>query len=79
MTLYPYTTQVNKYRQVSTALHNNIGKVRIHSVFDKLLQPPTQLELPQSSIPLPKGAPFLLSLSKKKTINTSHLLDLHLK
>ena len=61
------------------SLNRNIGKVRIPSVFNKLLKPPRQLELPHSSIPPPKGAPSSLGLSTQKTINTSHLLDLHLQ
>ena len=43
------------------------------------LKPPTQLELPHSSIPYPRGEPSSLGLSTQKTINTSHLLDLHLQ
>ena len=61
------------------SLNRNIGKVRIPSVFNKLLKPPRQVELPHSSIPLTKGTPSLLGLSMQKTINTSHLLDLHLQ
>ena len=61
------------------SLNRNIGKVRIPSVFNKLLKAPRQLELPHSSIPHPRGAPSLLGLSTQKTINTSHLLDLHLQ
>ena len=61
------------------SLNRNIGKVRIPTVFTKLLKPPRQLELPPSSIPPPKGAPSLLGLSTQKTNNTSHLLDLHLQ
>ena len=61
------------------SLNRNIGKVRILSVFNKLLKPHRQLELPHSSIPLPEGAPSLLGLSTLKTINTSQLLDLHLQ
>ena len=56
-----------------------VGKVRIPSVFNKLLKPPRQLELPHSSIPLLKGAPSSFGPSKQKTINTSRLLDLHLQ
>ena len=41
-----------------SSLNGNIGKVRIPSVFSKLLKPPTQLELPHSSIPPPKGGTF---------------------
>ena len=61
------------------SLNRNFGKVRIPSVFNKFLKPPTQLELPHSSIPHPRGAPSSLGLSTQKTINTSHLLDLHLQ
>ena len=55
------------HHQAKEALHicikgpsfnRNIGKVRIPSVFNKLLKPPTQLELPHSSIPPPKGGTF---------------------
>ena len=61
------------------SLNRNIGKVRIPSVFNKLLKPTRQLGLPHSSIPPPKEAPSLLFLLTQKTINTSHLLDLHLQ
>ena len=40
------------------SLNRNIDKVRIPSVFNKLLKPPRQLELPHSSIPPPKGGTF---------------------
>ena len=61
------------------SLNRNFGKVRIHSVFNKLLKLPRQLKLPHSSIPHPRGAPSLLGLLTPKIINTSHLLDLHLQ
>ena len=61
------------------SLNRNTGKVRIPSVFNKHLKTPRQLELPYSSIPPPKGAPSSLGLLTQKTINTSHLLDLHLQ
>ena len=51
------------------SLNRNIGKVRIPTVFNKLLKLPRQLEPPYSSIPPPKGAPSLLGLSTQKTIN----------
>ena len=57
------------------SLNRNCGKVRIPSVFNKLHKPPSQLELPQNQ----RGAPSSLGLSTQKTINTSHLLDLHLQ
>ena len=59
--------------------NRNIGKVRIHSVYNNLLKPPKQLEHPHSSIPHPYTPPSLLGLSTQKAINTSHLLDLHLQ
>ena len=40
------------------SLNRNIGKVRIPSVFNKLLKPSRQLELPHSSILPPKGGTF---------------------
>ena len=40
------------------SLNRNIGKVRIPSVFKKLLKPPRKLELPYSSNPPPKGGTF---------------------
>ena len=61
------------------SLNRNIGKVRIPSVFNKLLKPSRQVELPHSSIPHPRGTPSSLGLSTQKTVNTSHLLDLHLQ
>ena len=36
------------------SLNRNISKVRIPSVFNKLLKPSRQLELPHSSIPNPR-------------------------
>ena len=61
------------------SLNRNIGKVRIASVFNKLLKLHKQLELPHSSISPPKEGPSLQGLSTEKTINTSHPLDLHLQ
>ena len=40
------------------SLNRNIGKVKIPSVFNKLLKPSRQLELPHSSIPPPKEGTF---------------------
>ena len=58
------------------SLNRNTAKVRIPSVFNKLLKPSRQLELSHSSIPHPREAPSSLGLSTQKTINTSHLLDI---
>ena len=63
--------QQHLYCQENVALHihikdpslnRNIGKVRIPSVFNKLLKPPRQLELPHSSIPPPTQGLHLLYL-----------------
>ena len=48
------------------SLNRNIDKVRIPSVLNKLLKPHTQLELPHSSIPPPKGATFCTWSFKSK-------------
>ena len=40
------------------SLNRNIGKVRIPSVFNKLLKTPRQLELPHNSIPPSKEGTF---------------------
>ena len=48
------------------SLNRNIGKVRIPSVFNKLLKPTRQLELSHSSIPPPKvGTVFIWSFNTK--------------
>ena len=41
------------------SFNRNIGKVRISSVFNKLLKPHTQIEHPHSSILPSKGGTFL--------------------
>ena len=57
----------------------DIDSETLHHQAKEALHIPTQLELPHSSIPPPNEAPFLLFLSKQKTISTSHFLDLHLQ
>ena len=42
------------------SLNRNIGKVRIPSVFDKLLKSSKELEHPHSSLPHPRGAAWFL-------------------
>ena len=57
----PYTVEQKKHFTIhikDPSLNRNIGKVRIPSVFNKLLKAPRQLELPHSSIPPPKGGTF---------------------
>ena len=54
------------------SLNRNIGKVRIPSVFNKLLKPPRQLELPHSSIPPPKGGNLLYLVFQHKRQLTLH-------
>ena len=75
-TLFSKRSTSHSYKDPS--LNRNIGKLRIPSVFNKLLKPHTQLELPNSYIP-PGRASSSLGLSTQKTINTSHLLDPHLQ
>ena len=55
------------------SLNRNIIKVRIPSVFNKLLKPPRQLELPHSSIPHPRGHLLYLVFHHKRqlTLHTS--------
>ena len=70
--------------QMTTGLFYVVSQARLVAiapmccvkVFNKLLKPPRQLELPYNSIPHSKGAPSSLGLLTQKTINTSHLLDL---
>ena len=54
------------------SLNRNIGKVRIPSVFNKLLKPPTQLAFPCSSVPTPKGGHFLFLVFQHKRQYTLH-------
>ena len=78
-TLHHWAKEALHIRIKDPSLNRNIGKVRIPSVFTKLLKDPRQLEISHSSTPPPKGVPSSLGLSTQKTINTSHLLDLHLQ
>ena len=81
-TATPYTIEQKKhftFVSKDPSLNRNLDKVSIPSVFNKLLKPPRQLKLLHRSIPHPRGASSLLGLSTQKTINTSHLLDLHLQ
>ena len=69
-TATPYTVEQKKHFQIfikNPSLNWNTGKVKIPSVFNKLLNLPRQLELPHSSIPPPKGASSLFGLSTQKT------------
>ena len=78
-TLHHQAKEALHIRIKDPSLNRNTGKIRIPSVFIKLLKPSRQLELPYSSIPHPRGAPSSPGLSTQKTINASHLLDLHLQ
>ena len=60
------------------SLNRNIGRVRIPSVFNKLLILQTQLGHPYISTLPPKGSLSSLGLSTQETINTSHFPYLHL-
>ena len=48
------------------SLNINIGKVRIPLVFNKLLKPPRQLELPHRCIPNPRGHLLYLVFQHKR-------------
>ena len=54
------------------SLNRNIGKVRIPSVFNKLLKPPRQIELPHSSIPHLRGhlLHFVFQHKRQLTLHT---------
>ena len=57
------------------SFNRNIGKVRIPSVFNKLLKPPRQLDPPHSSIPLPKGGTFFtLAFQHKRQLTLQTFL-----
>ena len=56
----PLSKRSTSHSYQRSSLNRNNGKVRIPSVFNKLLKPSRQLELPHSSIPPPKGAPSSL-------------------
>ena len=78
-TLHHWVKEALHIHIKDSSLNRNIGKVIITSVFNKCLKLPRQLKLSHSSIPHPRGTPSSLGLSIQKTINTSHLLDLHLQ
>ena len=59
------------------SLNRNFGKVRIPTVFNKLLKPPRQLELPHSSICHPRGVPSSLGLSTQKTTLHTFLISIY--
>ena len=65
-TLHHQAKEVLHIRIKDPSLNRNIGKVRIPSVFNKLLKAPRQLELPISSIPPPKGGTFFTWPSNTK-------------
>ena len=50
------------------SLNRIIGKIRIPSVFNKLLKPPRQLEPPHSSIPHPRGPLLYLVFQHKRQL-----------
>ena len=57
-TLHHQAKEVFQIHVKDPSLNRNIGKVRIPSVFNKLLKPPRQLELLHSSIPPHKWGTF---------------------
>ena len=50
------------------SLNRNIGKVRNPSVFNKLLKPTRQLELPHSCIPHPRGHLLYLVIQHRRQL-----------
>ena len=78
-TLHCQAKEALHIRIKDPSLNRSIGKVRIPSVFNKLLKAPRQLKLPHSSMPPPRGATSSLGLLTQKIINISHFLDLHLQ
>ena len=54
-----------------------VKDLEIPSVFNNLLKPPRQLELPHISIPYPGEAPSLLGLSTQKTTLHTFLISIH--
>ena len=59
------------------SLNRNIGKIRISSVFKKLLKLPRQLVLSHSSITPAKGPHSLLGLSTQKTTLHTFLISMY--
>ena len=65
-TLHHQAKEAPHFHTNNPSLNKNIGKVRISSVFNKLLKPHTQIEQPHSSILTPKrGIVFTLSFNTK--------------
>ena len=64
-TLHHQAKETLHIRIKDPSLNRNIGKVRIPSVFNKLLKPSRQLELPHSSIPTQGGTFFTWSFNTK--------------
>ena len=60
--LTPSSKRSTSHLYQNPSLNRNIGKVRIPSVFNKLLTLHTQLEQPHSSIPHPRGVHSSLGL-----------------
>ena len=57
-TLHHQAKEVHHIHIKDPSLNRNIGKVRIPTVFNKLLKPPRQVEPPHSSIPHPRDGTF---------------------
>ena len=61
------------------SLYQHTSKVKITTVFNKLLKPYTQLVQPYTSTPHPNQPSSSLGLSTQKTTDTSQLLHLYLQ
>ena len=67
-TLYCWAKEAVHIGIKDLSLNRNFCKVRIISVFNKLLKPSRQLELPHSYIPHPRVAPSSLGLSAQRQL-----------
>ena len=71
-TLHHQAKEALPIRIKDSSLNRNIGKVRIPSVFNKLLKPPRHLELSYSSIPPTQGGHLLHLVFQHKRQLTLH-------
>ena len=74
-TLHCQAKEALHIRIKDPSLNRNIGKIRIPSVFNKLVKAPRQLQLPHRSIPPPKGTPS--SLHKRQLTLHTFLISIY--
>ena len=73
-TLHYWEKEALHIHMKDPSLNRNIGKVRIPSVFNKLLKPQTQLEQPHSSTPHLRGHLLYLVFHQKRQLTLHTLL-----